>query len=379
MINIQKLDAIANAYTDRLILPSKPQLPLWNKESLICSKAPKWNYIDGCMIKAVLMMYELNGERRLLDYAADFTDFFVLPDGSIPTMNPQDFNLDSVNGGKNLLKLYALTCGSRYRTAADNIVELQLAAQPRLDCGSFYHKAIYPRQIWLDGSYMALAFMTEYAAVNKNHEMAEDVDIQLTNMKKIMRDPKSGLYYHGYDELCSAVWADKKTGLSPHFWLRAIGWLAAALADICESAEGVFPNTKRIAEEMLGELLEALYPFAAGDGLLMQLPSVPEAEGNYPEASGTCLIAYSALKAYRLGIGGEKNKAFGEKLLSAVTEKLVKFENDMPILTNICLTAGLGGAQQRDGSVKYYLSERIVENDAKGVAPYLMAYTEIKK
>ena len=50
-------------------------------------------------------------------------------------------------------------------------------------------------------------------------------------------------------------------------------------------------------------------------------------------------------------------------------------------LGGICLVAGLGPENnlRRDGSIKYYLSEPIVENDAKGVGPLIMAYTEMIK
>lgn len=369
---IHRLEKAVKLYTQKLILPSEPLCPLWNRENFIFRKKPKWNYIDSCMITAVLRLYEYSGDRNLLDFAVGFTSAYVDENGDIPTMNREDFNLDNINGGKNLLSLYRITDNERWLKAAQNLADA-LSQQPRLDCGSFWHKAIYQRQIWLDGSYMAFPFMAEFAGISGNTALIDDIRCQLRNIRNLMHDSESGLYYHGYDETKSINWADPETGLSHEFWLRSMGWLCAALADLCE----ILTDEKEISE-MLAGLLDALSRYATPDGMMLQLPAHPELSGNYPETSGTLLFAYSALKAYRLGKAGEAVRSAGEKALSAVTEKyLVVEEDDTPVLKNICLMAGLG--INRSGTAEYYLSEPVTENDAKGIAPLIMAYTELMK
>ncbi len=369
---IHRLEKAVKLYTQKLILPSEPLCPLWNRENFIFRKKPKWNYIDSCMITAVLRLYDYSGDRRLLDFAVSFTSAYVDENGEIPTMNREDFNLDNINGGKNLLSLYRITGDERWLKAAQNLADA-LSQQPRLDCRSFWHKAIYPRQIWLDGSYMAFPFMAEFADISENTALIDDILDQLRNIRSLMHDTESGLYYHGYDETKSINWADPETGLSHEFWLRSMGWLSAALADLC----GLLPDKKEISE-MLAGLLDALSHHAMSDGMLLQLPAHPELSGNYPETSGTLLFAYSALKAHRLGKVEEAIRSAGEKALSAVTKKyLVVAENDTPVLKNICLMAGLG--INRSGTAEYYLSEPVTENDAKGIAPLIMAYTELMK
>ena len=369
---IHRLEKAVKLYIQKLILPSEPLCPLWNRENFIFRKKPKWNYIDSCMITAVLRLYEYSGDRNLLDFAVSFTSAYVDENGDIPTMNREDFNLDNINGGKNLLSLYRITGNERWLKAAQNLADA-LSQQPRLDCGSFWHKAIYQRQIWLDGSYMAFPFMAEFAGISGNTALIDDIRCQLRNIRNLMHDSESGLYYHGYDETKSINWADPETGLSHEFWLRSMGWLCAALADLCE----ILPDEKEISE-MLAGLLDALSRHATPDGMLLQLPAHPELSGNYPETSGTLLFAYSALKAHRLGKAGEAVISAGEKALSAVTEKyLVVEEDDTPVLKNICLMAGLG--INRSGTAEYYLSEPVTENDAKGIAPLIMAYTELMK
>lgn len=324
------------------------------------------------MISAVIRLYELLGDKRLSDYAICFTDCYVDESGDIPSMNLLDYNLDNVNGGRNLLWLYKKTDQKKYLLAAGKIIN-QLENQPRLKCGNFWHKAIYPNQIWLDGTYMAFPFMAEYAVSYDKPELISDIISQLENIRKLMKDEKTGLYFHGFDETRSAVWADSSSGLSKNFWLRSIGWLCAALADLCE----ILPEYDDLYD-MLAKLLTSLSVYANEDGMLFQLPALRTLKGNYPETSGTLLFAYSAIKAYRLKIVGESIKSAGIKAFSSVMKKYIgEEENGLPTLENICLTAGLG--MGRDGSAEYYLSEKITQNDAKGIAPLLMAYTQIKE
>jgi len=365
-----KQQTAVDAYIEKLILPSEPLAPLWNRETVIFGKQPKWNYIDGCMVRAMIMYGEFTGDSRLTGYAERFTDAYVTDDGRIPTLNYEDFNLDNVCGGRNLLWLWRNTGCRKYLAAAERIFSGQLERQPRTASGSFWHKKIYPDQIWLDGVYMALPFMAEYARLTGNGSITADISAQLGTIKHKMRDRTSGLYYHGYDESRKAGWSDKETGLSQEFWLRSMGWLCAGLADICETVPG-------IADDMLCGLLESLTDCAQSDGMLLQLPFRPELEGNYPETSGTLLFAYAAMKAARLGAAGQRVLNAGIAALNAVSEKYISFDGDgMPVLGNICLMAGLGGEPYRDGSAGYYLSEQVTENDAKGIAPFLMACTE---
>ena len=362
-------EKITRNYLEKLILPSDPFAPLWNRENVIFRKQPRWNYVDCLMIRALLMMYDTEPNQRLLDYARRFTDSYVTEEGEIPTFRAEDHNLDNFSGGRNLLRLWKQTYEKKYNLAAEKLFRALKDQQPRTVSGNFWHKEIYPCQVWLDGVYMAFPFMAEYSCVNGDCSAMTDVYSQLDNIRLKMCDPVTGLYYHGYDVSGSAKWADSTTGLSPEFWLRSMGWLCAGLADICE-----IDGSK--CGDMLFELLKALGKCATDDGMLLQLPLRTELKCNYPETSGTLLFAYAAMKSARLGIAGDEIKKAGIKAFEAVTGKYVYFDGELPVLRNICLMAGLGGEPFRDGSAQYYLSEQIVENDAKGIAPYLMAYTE---
>ncbi len=364
-------------YVDFLLDKSDAEHPYWNKEMVLSGKPNKWNYIDGCMITAVLSLYEMTGDKKYLDFADNFVGFFVQEDGSIKTYDPAEYNLDNINPSKNLFRLYDLTGKEKYRKAMDT-ARSQLDSMPRTGAGNFWHKNIYPHQVWLDGLYMAQPFYMEYERRYNKMKGCLDSFRQFKNVEELMKDEKTGLYYHGYDESREMYWADKETGKSPNFWLRALGWFTVALVDTAEAMDESMYYEYRYLQTMLENLANALIPFQDESGMFYQIVDKKDDERNYLETSGTALIAYGLLKGVRLGYLPKRFEEMGKRAFDGITEKyLSRNEDGSPKLGGICLVAGLGGAQHRDGSLDYYFSEPVVENEAKGVAPLILAYTEI--
>ncbi len=364
-------------YVDFLLDKSDAEHPFWNIEKILQGKKNTWNYIDGCMITAVLSLYEMTGDKKYLDFADSFAGWFVQEDGSIKTYDPQEYNLDNINPSKNLFRLYDLTGKEKYRKAMDT-ARSQLETMPRTNAGNFWHKKIYPYQVWLDGMYMAQPFYMEYERRYNKMQGCLDSFNQFKNVHSLMRDSKTGLYYHGYDESREMYWADKDTGLSPNFWLRALGWFTVALVDTAEAMDESMYYEYRYLQTMLKELADALIPFQDESGMFYQVVDKKDDPRNYLETSGTALIAYGLLKGVRLGYLPERFEETAMKAFDGITERYLSRNDDgTPKLGGICLVAGLGGPQRRDGSLEYYFSEPVVENEAKGVAPLLLAYTEI--
>ena len=364
-------------YIAYLLANSSAEKPMWNKEMIRQGKKNKWNYIDGCMITAILSLYEITGEQKYFDFAKEFIDFFVQEDGTIKTYDVKEYNLDNINTASNLFFLYDKTGEEKYKLALDH-VRTQLDTMPRTKEGSFWHKDIYPNQVWLDGLYMAEPFYMRYETRFSKMEKCNDVILQFKNVKAHMKDPKTGLYYHGYDESREMYWADPETGCSPNFWLRSLGWFSLALVETAQATDESLYYEKRFLISILEDLVDALIPFQSEEGMFYQVPDKPEAEGNYLETSGTALIAYAILKGVRLGFLAPRYAAIGEKAFDGIVKKyLSKNEDGTLKLSGICLVAGLGGKDHRDGSLKYYFSEPVVENEANGVAPFLLAYTEM--
>ncbi|MEE1377981.1 MAG: glycoside hydrolase family 88 protein [Oribacterium sp.] len=371
-------EKLLDEYINYLMDHSDSEHPAWNLEMIRSWKSNKWNYIDGCMITGILELYEITGEARFLDFADRFLSGFIEEDGHIRTYDPEEYSLDNVNPAKNLFPLYDLTGKEKYRKAIER-VRSQLSTMPRTPEGNFWHKLIYPNQVWLDGIYMALPFYMEYEKRFDAQKDCQDICRQIANVEIRMRDPKTGLYYHGYDVSRKMYWADPDTGCSPNFWLRAEGWFIRGLVDVLEIMKDLPMQAESVhLQHMLLDLARALSKYQDPSGLWYQLIALPELEGNYLETSGTALISAALLKAVRLGFLPESFRAIGEKAFYGIVDhRLTKNADGTPCVTGICLVAGLGGEQHRDGSVAYYLSEPVVQNDAKGVGPLLLAYTEM--
>ena len=327
---------------------------------------------------ALAKLYIVTGDQKYLDFSKNFIDYFVQEDGSIQTYDPKEYNLDNVNQGKNLFILYDIFGDEKYRKAIDTI-RSQLLTQPRTKEGNFWHKDIYPWQVWLDGTYMAQPFYMEYETRFNKMQGCIDSYKQFMNIKKHMRDEKTGLYYHGYDESRQMYWADPETGCSPNFWLRAMGWFLVAMVDVLERMDEQLYNEYRGIMAMLKQTVEDMHKFQDEQtGMFWQVIDHPEAEGNYLETSGTALFAYAVLKGVRLGYLPKRMAAWAEKAFYGTCDRYLSKNPDGSLqLDGICLVAGLGGKDHRDGSLAYYFSEPVVCNDAKGVGPLVLAYTEM--
>lgn len=365
-------------YVDYLIKGSTAEAPLWNIEKVRSGQPNKWNYIDGCMITACLSLYKTTGDEKFLQFSREFLDYFVKDNGVIETFDAQEYNLDNINQGKNLFILHDLTGDERYRAAIET-VRAQLETQPRTKAGNFWHKKIYPWQVWLDGTYMAQPFYMEYETRYHGMQGCLDSYQQFMTIRDKMRDDETGLYYHGYDESRAMYWANPETGCSPNFWLRAMGWFLVAMVDVLERMDEQMYFEYRAIMAMLKDAVEAMVAYQdEQSGMFWQVIDKAGVPGNYLETSGSALFAYAVLKGVRLGYLPERFAAYGEKAFYGVCDRHLGVGADGALqLSGICLVAGLGGATRRDGSLEYYFSEPIVENDAKGVGPLLLAYTEI--
>lgn len=375
----EQVDQRIREYLDYLLDKSSAEEPFWNLEKIRSGKPNKWNYIDGCMISAVLSMYDLTKDEKYLNFADNFVGWFVQEDGSIKTYDPEEKNLDNLNAARNLYTLYQLTKKEKYRKAMDT-AHVQLEIQPRTVEGNFWHKQIYPNQVWLDGLYMAQPFFMQYETQLNGMQGCHDSFLQFMNVEKRMKDSNTGLYYHGYDASRKAKWADPVTGCSKSFWLRALGWFMASLVETDTMMNEALYYEYRYLQKMLKDLADALLKYQDESGMFYQVIDRPQDEGNYLETSGTALIAYALLKGSRLGYLPERYGNAGEKAFQGIVDKILSVNEDGTIgLGGICLVAGLGGEDRRDGTPEYYYSEPVVENEAKGTAPFILAYTEIAR
>jgi unsaturated rhamnogalacturonyl hydrolase len=343
------------------------------------SKSYKWNYEQGLMYEALYQVWKHTGDKKYFDYMKKNIDYYIEPNGTIKTYKLSDFNIDNIAPGRTLLRLYSETRSLKYKKSADTLRE-QLRLHPRTTEGGFWHKKIYPYQMWLDGLYMGEPFYAMYSQMFDGSISFEDIADQFIFIRNHLRDDITGLFYHGWDESKQQKWADSVTGRSPNYWGRAIGWYMMALVDVLE----IFPAKHPKYNELLGifvNLAENLKKYRdLKTKLWYQVLDKGNLGGNYLEASGSLMFIYSFAK-------GSNNKYLEHEYLNTAKESfrtviqyLVATDSQgLLYLNNICAGAGLGGNPYRDGSFDYYVNEARRVNDFKGYGPFILAAIEIEK
>jgi unsaturated rhamnogalacturonyl hydrolase len=284
-----------------------------------------------------------------------------------------------VNSGKLLFGIYERTGDQRYRKAIETLRE-QMRRHPRNSVHGFWHKLIYPHQMWLDGIYMAGPFLSEYAMHFDEPETFDDVAYQITLIDEHTRDPETGLLYHAWDESRSQRWCDPETGLSKYFWGRAIGWYVMAIVDVLDHLpreHAKRPDLIDILDRTAAALLQVQ---DEATGLWYQILDLPEREGNYLEASASIMFVYAFAKGVRGGYLAQDYLLAARRGYHGVLQNLIKVDaQGFLTLEKVCGGAGLGGDPYRDGSFEYYISEKIIPNDPKGVGPFILAALEMER
>jgi unsaturated rhamnogalacturonyl hydrolase len=341
----------------------------------------RWTYDPGVILKGCLEVWRETKDPRYLEYVRRTVDRFVDADGNIRGYQADEHNLDQINMGKLLFPLYAQASDprdrERYRRAAFTL-RGQLAQQPRTADGGFWHKQIYPHQMWLDGVYMASPFLAEFARVFDEPAALDDAAAQVLLAEKHLRDPRTGLLYHGWDESKQQRWADRRTGRSSQFWGRAMGWYAMAVVDVLAEMPPAHPKRAALLG-VLRRLATALDRAQDGTtGVWWQVVDAAGRDGNYPEASASAMFVYALSKAVRNGwIDGQRFGPTAARGYRGILERFVRAGADGQVdVAGICKVAGLGGDPYRDGSYAYYTSTEIVSNDPKGVGAFILAAAE---
>lgn len=338
----------------------------------------EWHYEVGLMLKAFEQLWKQTGDERYYDYLKRNMDGFIAENGSIRTYEMEEFNMDQINAGKVLFPLYERTGEERYRRAADTLRQ-QLRQHPRTSEGGFWHKQIYPYQLWLDGVYMGGPFLTQYGIAFGDPEAIDEVTREILLVARYTRDPATGLFYHGWDEKREQVWADSVTGLSANFWGRAMGWYAMALVDVLDDLPEDHAGYSAVVQ-VLQNLAEAVRNVQDPvTGLWYQVVDKPAHEGNYLEGSASSMFTYTLAKGVRQGHLDARYLGVAKRAYDGLLTHLITVEDGLVSLNQICAVAGLGGKQQRDGSFEYYRSEPVVANDPKGVGPFIMASLEMER
>jgi len=379
------------------------------------SNRPKWSYVMGIELESMLDTYLRYGGDDIRRYCQEYTDTMIGTDGSIRGYNILDYNLDNIRTGHFVTRMYQNWPEQKNLKAMQTMMR-QLQDQPRtLADHVYWHKAIYAYQVWLDGIFMGLPYrvLTAPIALSENNEahkahkphpitaIYDDAVDQLKITYERTLDPKTGLNRHAYDETRKAFWADPVTGLSQHCWGRAQGWYTMALIEVLDALPETYARRSELIDLLKKDFDAILRWQDKRSGVWYQVMDSPERDGNYLESTCSAMFTYALLKAYRKGYVGAKYRDAGIKAYRGIINNFIRVNDDLTIsLTSCCSVAGLGPAatdevitamkqvnpkgsvkenRRRDGSFDYYLSEKIRDNDAKGIGPFIWASLEMEQ
>lgn len=369
----------ANSYAQSKNKELSEQLTLTAKETLFKDPAMKWSYDMGVVLEGAAAVWRTTGDGTYFNYIQQSMDNYVDSTGNIATYQQEDFNIDNIKNGRSLLLLYKVTGQKKYLTAATHLWE-QIQKQPRTNEGGFWHKKIYPYQMWLDGLYMAEPFYAEYAKMMKIDTVYDDIANQFIYMENHARDQKTGLLYHGWDESRAQRWANKTTGNSPNFWARAMGWYIMALVDVLDNFPENHPKRKALISILNRTATAAVKYQDAKSGVWYDILDMPDRKGNYLESSASAMFVYSFAKGVRKGYLPQRFFAPAVKGYAGLKKEFIAQAGPERInLEGTVSVSGLGGSKvYRDGSFEYYISEKVITNDPKGVGSCILAFNEME-
>lgn len=362
------------------------------------AKKPRWSYVMGIELEAMLDTYLKYGGDDIRKYCQLYTDTMINTKGEIRTYKLEDYNLDQIRTGHFVARMYEKYPEAKNLAAMKTLMK-QLDKQPRTKEGVYWHKAIYAYQVWLDGIFMGLPYRCLTARMllkpKKAQRIYDDAVNQISKTYERTLDPKTGLNRHAWDETHEMFWADKETGLSQHCWGRAQGWYTMALIELLDAMPEDYERRGEVIE-LLRKDLDAVIKWQDKEtGLWYQVMDQPGRKGNYLESTCSSMFAYVLMKATNKGYLGDKYFLAGKKAYQGILKNFIRVNADKTIsLTNCCAVAGLGPGmseavkkaapnvkenKRRDGSYDYYLSEPVRDNDAKGVGPFIWASLEYEK
>ena len=352
---------------------------MYEADSLIyyLREKPKYEYDYAFLGDAIYKLKDV--DPKYGRYMKDYIDYFLKEEGKINGHKLSDYNIDRVRPGNSMITLYLETGDSTYKNGIEILVN-QMENQPRTNSGGFWHKKIYPYQMWLDGLYMASPFLARYAKEFNQPKWYDEVAFQLEEVYKRTLDTKTGLVYHAWDESREQRWCNPETGQSKHFWSRGTGWYMMALVDVLEYLPSDHPERNKLIS-ILQNLSDALLTVQdSKTGLWYQVLDMGEKEGNYLEASGSAMFIYAFAKGAKNDWLPEEYLGIANKAFDSLVDNLVETDEEgYAVLKNTCGACGLGGNPYREGDYNYYISEKIIENDQKGIAPVIMAAIELIK
>lgn len=262
-----------------------------------------WTYPQGFMLWGFIRLYEKTGEQKYFDYIRGYCDKHVTENGEIPAFTGE--SLDDIMAGSVLAWAYTKTKAEKYRRACDKI-RRAFDDYPRNSDGGFWHGRRLFHEMWVDGLFMGLMFLTRYGAYVGDAAYCFDETVrQLSIVFDRCEKDGSGLLYHAYSEDRTARWAHPITGKSSEIWCEGLGWYSMILPDVLELLPKEHAGYDRLVMQ-LQKLISGLAKVQDdASGLWYQVVDKPNFSRNWHDTSGSAMFLYAIKKAQLLGLADQ--------------------------------------------------------------------------
>jgi unsaturated rhamnogalacturonyl hydrolase len=159
-----------------------------------------------------------------------------------------------------------------------------------------------------------------------------------------------------------------------------MGWYAMAVLDVLDHLLEDHPQRDRLITIFRATVDALVRVQDPASGVWYQVLDQGDRPGNYLESSASCMFVYALAKGVRMGYLGEEYLVAARRGYDGIlTEFITVDDQGLVNLDGICAVAGLGGKPYRDGSYEYYVGEKVIANEYKGVGPFIMASIEMEK
>ena len=343
-------------------------------------------YHQGVALSGMQQIYLLTGEKKFFNYIKNYVDSVIGPNGELYGFNHEITTEDMPKLARNALtmldnkqptillyNLYDETGDEKYLNAIKTVAQ-SMYFWPVNSKGGYWHMMTQPYQMWMDGAYMAGPLSVMYADRFGDTVLRERAIKQIFIMNEHMKDPKTGLYYHGWDESKAEQWADKQTGLSSYFWGRAVGWYAVAILDILDYIPEDHPAVSRL-KDIEVDLLKSIVNFQdKKTGMWFNVLDKIDDPKNWVESSCTNLFIYSYAKAIRKDVIGKEYEEVLMKAYKGIEDKLYYDEDGFIVIDNVCC-----GTCIDSGTYEHYICRAQLKNDLHGMGAFLLMCAEMQR
>jgi unsaturated rhamnogalacturonyl hydrolase len=246
-----------------------------------------WDWPGGVAFYGVCEVYAATGKAEYLERLKAWVDENM--EEGLPKL--------SVNGisiGHSLLTLYEVTKDERYIETAKEMAEYLTHEAVRFGEGIFQHTVNsetynFPEQAWVDTMFMAGYFLLRIGVLLGREDYFQDGLRQYHGHENVLQDPKTNLYYHGWDNIAG-------NHMSGIHWARGNSWAALTMTRALDLVPVDLPAFM-IIEGSLRDQLSALVRLQDESGLWHTITDDPTSP---LETSGSAGIAAALLSKGRL-------------------------------------------------------------------------------